>query len=284
MILVWAGSFLWDLASLNTRYQIEAERHTTHYSERTSEQIKESCTPSNPLPRDQCIEEIIKASHENQRNEADLYAQRQMADWAYAITVIGSFSIFLTIAGIYFVRESLIEMQRTRKVSEDAVKAALQQVKIQLRPKITANQIAMEVVADMPLAGHLILVNEGGNSAEIIYSSCYVRLHNGPLPQIHHSRPPLGSDVPVLCNELPDRKIVGGQSVRWEFGSEVRLTNSQVAMLKSKRNKTLWGLYVDGIIRYEGEMGGYVTLFCRRYDPKVDRYLPVKSSGWEYRS
>jgi hypothetical protein len=119
-------ALIWQVAVSHTKSELEAKPHATYYAEQTARQIKERCTAINPVSRDMCIEEIVKASHENQRNEADLSAQRQMANWAFAMAVVSCYGLVLTVAGIWFVRENLGELQKARQVSLQALDAAME--------------------------------------------------------------------------------------------------------------------------------------------------------------
>jgi hypothetical protein len=114
---------IWQTSASITEDRIKGERYSGYYSERTSEQIKERCTAANPVPFQKCVEEIVTASHENQRDEADLIAQRQMAQWAYAVAVIGGLSIVLTVFGIWFVRGNLIAMQAQTQLARETMVA-----------------------------------------------------------------------------------------------------------------------------------------------------------------
>jgi hypothetical protein len=117
-------AIIWQLAVSHTQGQIKNERYSTHYAESASKQIQESCNSPDLDVQRECIEKIVTSTHEQQRNESDVQAQWQMADWAYAMVIISGFSFLATIAGIFFVRENLLEMQKTSELSREAIQVA----------------------------------------------------------------------------------------------------------------------------------------------------------------
>lgn len=75
-----------------------------------------------------CYTEAEKASREDHRAEQDLNAQRQMADWAkwmfYATAIIGALTVGVTGVGVYFVRKTLVETQRTTWFADKTAREA----------------------------------------------------------------------------------------------------------------------------------------------------------------
>jgi len=74
----------------------------------------------------QCFEDVIESSREPQRAEEDLYAQKQMAQWAYWLFVvsslIGVMSVGVAIGGVYWVHRT---WQLQRRATEESTKATL---------------------------------------------------------------------------------------------------------------------------------------------------------------
>ena len=57
--------------------------------------------------KNECISQAQEAAQDKERNESDLYAQRQMAVWAFSVGIAGFISVFLSLAGIFYVWYSL---------------------------------------------------------------------------------------------------------------------------------------------------------------------------------
>ena len=93
----WATTSNWNESQENSKH-IEA------YSNRYA---VERCNRLYPVEKDECIKEAAQAAQDQQRNEADLYAQRQMAVWALVVAICAAVSIPLSVAGIFFVWRSL---------------------------------------------------------------------------------------------------------------------------------------------------------------------------------
>ncbi|WP_156323768.1 hypothetical protein [Citromicrobium sp. WPS32] len=86
----------WSVGSKDT----EAQRHQTEYADRTDSRIG-ACF-GNAVPERECVEKAIRDNHEQQRAEADLNAQRQMADWAFWVLVVAGASFIVTSIGTIF--------------------------------------------------------------------------------------------------------------------------------------------------------------------------------------
>jgi len=88
-------------------YEGQAERTAGQYRSDT-QRIVDNCFKL-PARADviQCVDEAAAASHENQRAEYDLNAQRDMADWAWWVMVVGALQFFATIATLGFVKLTL---------------------------------------------------------------------------------------------------------------------------------------------------------------------------------
>jgi hypothetical protein len=70
--------------------------------------------------RDKCVADAEKAAHNQEQAEADLYAQRQMAVWAFAVGMSGLVSIPLSLAGILFVWRSLALNREALRIAGEA--------------------------------------------------------------------------------------------------------------------------------------------------------------------
>jgi hypothetical protein len=126
LLIVVLGYIAWTLSN----YRNESQQNANEIKSYTERYIRERCTGLDVAEGIKCITDARRAASNEERNEADLYAQRQMAVWALAVAVAGFISIPLSIAGIYFVRSTLSEMQQQRVIGQNAVEATLESNRI----------------------------------------------------------------------------------------------------------------------------------------------------------
>ncbi|MHA7820078.1 MAG: hypothetical protein ACX930_10575 [Erythrobacter sp.] len=103
-------------------HQTEANGYAAEYSSDTDERINKCPTDTVAALRE-CVEEAVTASHESQRAEYDLNAQRNMAEWAWWLLIVSTVGIGVTTIGTIFLA---IQVQLTReavKDTSDATKA-----------------------------------------------------------------------------------------------------------------------------------------------------------------
>jgi hypothetical protein len=132
----------WDLSASHTQNSIDAEKYSAKYAEHAEQEIERSCIGADRNISLECVYEIVKSTNDAQNAEDDLTAQNAMARAALWMLAVGACSIFLTMIGIYFVRENLTEMGRQRKVSEDTFVA-------QTRPWLSFNSTKLlEMIID----------------------------------------------------------------------------------------------------------------------------------------
>lgn len=92
--------------------------------------VDRNCSTLEGAALTDCITELVTASHEYQRAEADLVAQRNMDQWAFNSTIIALCSVIVTGIGIVFIALTLGEARRTTKAAIDAAIAADKTVQI----------------------------------------------------------------------------------------------------------------------------------------------------------
>jgi hypothetical protein len=107
VLVALALVFVWELASLDARRRIEAERAADQYTVGVQERIVATCAERDPAAYVECVYEEVAASHENQRAEYDLDAQEGMYRWARWMTAVSAFGTLLTGIGLVFVWQSL---------------------------------------------------------------------------------------------------------------------------------------------------------------------------------
>ncbi|MGV8834010.1 MAG: hypothetical protein ACOH2N_18735 [Devosia sp.] len=125
-IFTLVGFLIWDAAASYTSNSLQAERYSDRYSANTKQEISAAC----PAPASaECIVQIIEATHENQRAEADLNAQRDMAKWAFLLLIISTVGTLIGGFGLFWIRETLGATRKgnkiNRRIGEAQVRAYL---------------------------------------------------------------------------------------------------------------------------------------------------------------
>lgn len=121
LVVVFVGTtaYLFTLGSNSGFRQSETQHYQTEYAADTEQRIASCFEDTSVKPRD-CVEKAIKGNHENQRNEADLNAQRDMADWAFWLLIVSSLSLGVTAVGTAFLAW---QVQLTREAVTDTGEA-----------------------------------------------------------------------------------------------------------------------------------------------------------------
>lgn len=68
-----------------------------------------------------CVVDAIEASQEKSDSRQDLYAQQDMALWAFLMMLISGATVFVTGVGVYYVRETLTATRSAVQAAHDAV-------------------------------------------------------------------------------------------------------------------------------------------------------------------
>lgn len=109
-------TYSYHMGELSGRKDAQAEGYAAAYPNDTSKQIADCWTKADTATAQECVAGAIQASHEAQRSEADLSAQRQMSDWAFWALIVGILMAFITTIGTYLIFR---QVELTRKAVED---------------------------------------------------------------------------------------------------------------------------------------------------------------------
>ncbi len=158
LIVVWFGS------ASNTERRIQAQTNSQHYADSAAKEIQEKCGLVATSSYAECVEKIVKATREDQRSQYDLKAQIDSAQWAFWILVISVAGVFVTIAGIAYVRLTLREMEATNIIGEKSVEASTRAAVASERSVEVATTTIIEnqrawVKATISLDGPLVFEN-----------------------------------------------------------------------------------------------------------------------------
>jgi hypothetical protein len=115
---------VWSMASDAARQSEAAKGQASHYAQDAQERIQDECIRLAPPDMAVCVREIIEATREDQRSEADLRAQQGMELWAFWMMLLTAGSVFVTGVGVIYVRLTLREAQITTGAAIDGAKAA----------------------------------------------------------------------------------------------------------------------------------------------------------------
>ena len=134
-------------------HQERARIERDYHSADATKQIDKTCEGANGSALRKCITDIVEAERESRRNESDLAAQWQAADWVLWAAIIAGAQLIATIAGLYFVKRTLdatLEaVEGTGKATaamEEANRIADDTAKRQLRAYLTASGTVSQMV------------------------------------------------------------------------------------------------------------------------------------------
>jgi hypothetical protein len=122
--LVIGAVVIWTWSAQQTRSHLQTESVAKQLSDAVIGNIGLHCSSLVGVARFECEAKEIESSRQATHDARDLEAQISSAYWTSWATFISAAGFVLTFLGIWFVRENLLEMQRTRAVSQDALEAA----------------------------------------------------------------------------------------------------------------------------------------------------------------
>jgi hypothetical protein len=120
--------------------EIKSEKNTAE----AETQIKDRCLALKPAEMADCIHKIEKAANKDDREEHDLYAQRQMAQWAWAMVLVSAGTLLATCIGVVFVGLTLGEARKTTGAAIAAAEASVVMNKLMIEqnePVVYAREI-----------------------------------------------------------------------------------------------------------------------------------------------
>ncbi len=98
----------------------ESQQNSRQIKYETERYIRERCVGLDVINGIKCITDAKQSATNHERDESDLYAQRQMVVWAFIMAVTALISIPLSVAGVFFVWNSLHLTRRATKAAIDA--------------------------------------------------------------------------------------------------------------------------------------------------------------------
>lgn len=253
--------------------QIETEAH---------EAISQTCVFAAPETEKECVAKEQQSARNKQRDHDDLYAQQQMAIWAFGVGVAGFISVFLSLIGIAFVWRSL-------KLNREAIRIAERTISEQHRPYLSIEGIAI-------LGGLFVRKDDIANIWQ--HFSIDFRITNH-------------ADTPAVIRQY-HAQIVVAQRVSADIGLEAQDTHNIEQTVGSKKSHIARTLYrrkisaevenlislgqnhiegqpsprvhLLGYIRYENLFGVMDEFgFCHEYLVGIRQFIQSDNADWNYR-
>lgn len=119
------GVFLFTLVAISHLHGAQSERdqqHANQSRERSHGSLRGLCANVPPNRAAECAYEAIKTDHEEYRAEENLRAQRTMATWTFATTMIGLMAVALSLGGLIAL---LRDLRQNRDSAERQLRAYL---------------------------------------------------------------------------------------------------------------------------------------------------------------
>lgn len=198
-LVVAFGLFLRDLSTVDRWYVESAAEEADEHRREAYNQISEFCLSLPAAQAQQCMYQARNTAYQQEHEDADLAAQRQMAMWTKWMGIAAFFAILVSIAGVFLVWTTFRETRRANttarkefararldarnaaKSSEAALKignksalAAAKQVKIaqetayrELRAYLSVQEVRVSEVGTLGLNGQIVIRNAGHTPAAV---------------------------------------------------------------------------------------------------------------------
>lgn len=142
VFIVWGlSAAIFHMGFSSGRYNAEAQGYAAQYASKTQERVAE-CFADGPSPSAQeCAEQAVTASHDSQRAEQDLQAQREMAQWAKWLLIVSIAQIPLGIAGLVVLLSTLRQGRDALSRARDANRIAQSVADAELRPYFFVDKV-----------------------------------------------------------------------------------------------------------------------------------------------
>jgi hypothetical protein len=171
-------------------------------------------------------------------------------------------------------------------------KIANENLLLQFRPKLIVRNVVVKpamqdaridetllFIPNHPVGGQFYVANVGGSPATVTESLCIVHWQKGPLPM---RRPYEG----LNGNNPVTGRIKAGDRRTVIFASQkiFDLTAGALGSIQFPDVKPEWHIWIMGWIEYTDELGSSNrrTAFCRRYEPRTNRFVVVRDPDYEH--
>ena len=238
------GLFLHDLSTVDRWYVESAAEEADEHRREAYNQISENCLSLPAAQARRCTYQARNTYYQQQHEDADLAAQRQMAMWTKWMGIAAFFAILVSIAGVFLVWTTFRETRRANvtaskefararldarkaaKSSEEALRigtksaaAAADQVTVaqdtayrELRAYLSVEEVTIELVTADFIKGKLVVRNAGKTPAQIkVFMTGWI----GPHPQ-----PKLYGVGPTPYDYRMHKPFInrgGAESIDWFF-------------------------------------------------------------------
>ncbi len=257
-------------------YEREADSSSSQYGRDTERHIDDCFKlPARPAIS-QCITKAVTSSHENQRAEYDLNAQREMSQWAWWAMIIGILQFFATIITLGFIKltldATLKAVEETSGATDAMEKAngiAQKANERERRPWLKVGYIALDDMMSIAPKVTIDIVNTGRSTAVMISSHVEVCI----CDRLPMTRPYQGKK-----GNSPFRKIKNIKA-----GTSASATKPIEAFVQTMPaiKKGVLKLYIMGWVQYKDCGIPRRTMFCRLYDPKTRKLIPTNDPDYE---
>lgn len=257
-----------EMGHLSGRNQERAQIEREHYAADAAENMERSCSNLSGAALRECARKVVNSERESKREESDLAAQWNAADWARWATVVAGAQLIATILGLYFIKHTLDATRAAVQEAGDATEAAREAVRetsrvgeAQARAYLSVVQASFHVdrrprqLTDIPNYELMLKFhNSGGTPAVNVSYYCEARVSTWSDTET----PPDLSTVPFhhfVTNKPPGEP---GEIKAICYGLMPRWSEFQDNWAKVTRDTTFGqmpNLIICGIVFYEDVFG-----------------------------
>lgn len=142
------------IGSMSGYYSAQAEGYSSQYPRDTEKRVEDCKTKTDVTDLRRCIAEVVKDSHESQRSEYDLQAQKEMSQWAWWLLVVSIGQIPIGIIGLFFLLKSISQAQEANGIASEIGQA-------QVRAYLTIENCKVVIMREGPPLMTFSIANKG---------------------------------------------------------------------------------------------------------------------------
>ncbi|HEX8468727.1 MAG TPA: hypothetical protein VF620_13080 [Allosphingosinicella sp.] len=120
-----AIGFVWTVSAEHSAEKVRAHERAHQYAQGTLDRIERACRDIEVPTLYECVTKEIAASREAQRDEYDLSAQNQMADWAFWMMIVSAVTTAIAGWALWYVKGTLDETRAMAREAEKGTAAAV---------------------------------------------------------------------------------------------------------------------------------------------------------------
>lgn len=173
LLIVWGlAACIYYMGQASALHQAEANRYTAEYPADTDKRLEKCLVDGFGPDAKKCVEEAIASSHEAQRSEQDLQAQRDMSEWAWWLLIVSLGQVPIGLGGLFVLLVTIKQGREANNIAQRSVRYQIRPwVGVVLDPKLSNHQLSISKES-ASLSVALLFQNHGQSpAADVRYAA-----------------------------------------------------------------------------------------------------------------